>query len=421
MGGIGMNAEIIIIGSEILLGQIVDTNSVYLSKKFAQAGINVYHHQTIGDNPKRMRAVLEDAAKRADIIILAGGLGPTKDDITKNILADYLGKDLVIHEETKNKMLANWKNSAVSMPESNKRMYYIIEDAHLLKNDTGTALGSVSEQDGKYFVTLPGPPRELQPMVNRYLIPYLLDQSQEEAALYYETWRFMGITEPETAERLDHLIEEQSNPTLAVYAEEGESIVRSTASAATEKEAKKLVAQMKKKVMKEVGEFYFAQGDVTLPEVVMDLLEEERLTFASIEGHTGGKIYERLSDYDNGLLKGNLIYQSHTTLSRFLQNPLTHEMNSELAEHAKGLFDADWVLLTSLHAKELDKEEREKSVRWLRGSLSDTTEFIQIALMDEENRFYSSYYPIASGYYRGYSMDDLILNDIRQVLLDKKK
>lgn len=418
-----MNAEIIVIGSEILLGQIIDTNSAYLSKEFAQAGINVYHHQTIGDNPQRMRAVIEDAAERADIIVLAGGLGPTKDDITKNILAGYLGKEMVIHKETKDKMERNWQNSAVSMPESNKRMYYVIEDAYLLENDTGTALGSVSERDGQYFVTLPGPPRELQPMVSRYLIPYLLEETKEASTLYYETWRFMGITEPETAERLDHLIEGQTNPTIAVYAEEGESIVRSTASAATEGEAKELIRQMKEKVMDEIGEFYFSKGDITLPEVILDLLEEENMTFASLEGYTEGKIYERLSEFDSDLLKGNLIYQSQNTLSRFLQFSLDldSEITPELAKHAKELFDADWVLVTSLDFVELSKEEAGKSVRWLRGSLSETTEFIQIAIMGEKNNFYSTYYPIATGYYRGYSMDDLILNDMRQLLIENKR
>ncbi len=418
-----MNAEIIVIGSEILLGQIIDTNSAYLSKEFAQAGIHVYHHQTIGDNPERMSAAIEDAAERADIIVLAGGLGPTKDDITKNILADYLDKEMVIHDETKDKMMGNWQNSAVSMPESNKRMYYVIEDAQLLKNDTGTALGSVSEREGQYFVTLPGPPGELQPMVSRYLIPYLLEETKEASTLYYETWRFMGITEPETAERLDHLIEGQTNPTIAVYAEEGESIVRSTASAATEEEAKELISQMKEKVMAEIGEFYFSQGDITLPEVILNLLGEEELTFASLEGYTEGKIYGRLSEFDSDLLKGNLIYPSKKMLSRFLQislNP-TSEITSKLAKQAKKIFATDWILMTSFDFIELNEEDARENVQWLRGSLSETTEFIQIAIMDEKNNFYSTYYPIAPGYYRGYSMDDLILNDMRQLLIENKR
>lgn len=411
-----MNAEIIIIGSEILLGQIEDTNSTYLSQEFAQAGINVYHHQTIGDNPKRMRTVIEDAAKRADIIVLAGGLGPTKDDITKNVLADYLKKDLVIHEKTERKILNNWQNSAVSMPESNNRMAYVIEDAHLLKNDTGTALGSVSYQNGKYFVTLPGPPKELEPMVSRYFIPYLLEEITEQATLYHETWRFMGITEPETAERLDHLIEGQSNPTIAVYAEEGETVVRSTASAATEKEARQLVHQIKEKVMNEIGEFYFSQSDITLPEVVLNLLEKNNATLAVLEGYTEGIIYKKLSSYNTDTLKGSLVYTSPNIVSGLLEMTSNSELNLELMQRAKELFDANWVLLTSLDLIELTPEKARESVRWLRGNLSETTKFVQVAVMDEKDDFYLNYYPAASGYYRGYSMDNLILNDLRQLL-----
>lgn len=175
-----MRAEIISIGTELLLGQVNNTNASFLSRELASLGVEVYHHVTVGDNSDRLTEAVKQAESRVDLIVLSGGLGPTEDDITKKTLAEYLKVDLILHEETEDKIITYHKNSDFEMPENNQLQALILADSEPLTNDTGLAVGMMLTQDNRHYVLLPGPPDELEPMVENYLkeelVKHILDE-----------------------------------------------------------------------------------------------------------------------------------------------------------------------------------------------------------------------------------------------------
>lgn len=302
-----MNAEIIAVGTELLLGQIVNTNAAFLSQELATLGINVYHHVVVGDNAKRLKETIEYAEQRSDLIILIGGLGPTKDDLTKQVLAEHLGKDLVVDPATMKNIIDFYERSKRPMTQNNQLQALVIEGSTVLKNANGLAAGMFFKQNEQFYLLFPGPPHELKKMFRQEAEPLLLAYTNQENALVSRVLRFFGIGESQLAAQLDDLIVNQINPTVASYAGKYEVSIRLTASGSTEKECRSLLDNMEAEIKKRVGSFLYGYGDDTrLVEVVSRLLIEKKLTLTAAESLTGGAFQSMLtsvagaSDYFEG-------------------------------------------------------------------------------------------------------------------------
>lgn len=292
-----MHAEIIAVGTEILLGQIVDTNTRLVGQVLADLGIDVYYQTVVGDNEVRMRAAIDLAAKRSDLVILTGGLGPTKDDLTKQVVAAYLGKQLVEDEAAMLKIKRHFEISQRKMTANNRLQALYIEGSKPLANETGLAVGDFYQaEQGPDFMLLPGPPSELRPMLFKVALPLLKQAYRQDQLLSSRVLRFFGIGESQLASQLDDLIETQTNPTIAPYAKDNEVTLRLTASAKDEQEAQALFDGLESKIAKRCGQYLYGYGDDnSLAQVVMTKLIEKHLTITAAESLTGGQLQAALT------------------------------------------------------------------------------------------------------------------------------
>ncbi|HEM3439085.1 competence/damage-inducible protein A [Streptococcus suis] len=291
-----MKAELIAVGTEILTGQIVNTNAQFLSEKCAELGIDVYFHTAVGDNENRLLSVLEVASQRSDLVILCGGLGPTEDDLTKQTLATFLGRKLVFDE----KAMAKLDRFFASRPgrvrtPNNERQAQIVEGSQALQNPAGLAVGGMIEQDGVTYIVLPGPPSELKAMFSESLLP-LLSQSQQQ--LYSRVLRFFGIGESQLVTVLADLIDKQTDPTLAPYAKVGEVTLRLSTKATSQDEANLRLNQLEEEILQhdKLADYFYAYGeDNSLVKMVASCLIEKKQTIAIVEQGTGGLLQAELS------------------------------------------------------------------------------------------------------------------------------
>lgn len=291
-----MKAELIAVGTEILTGQIVNTNAQFLSEKCAELGIDVYFHTAVGDNEQRLMSVLEIASKRSDLVILCGGLGPTEDDLTKQTLATFLQKELVVDELAMAKLDRFFASrpGRVRTP-NNERQAQIVEGSQALQNPAGLAVGSMIEQDGVTYIVLPGPPSELKAMFSESLLPFLT-QSQQQ--LYSRVLRFFGIGESQLVTVLADLIDKQTDPTLAPYAKVGEVTLRLSTKADSQEEANVRLNQLEEEILQRdhLRDFFYAYGDDnSLVKTVATLLEEKKQSLGILENGTGGLLQAELS------------------------------------------------------------------------------------------------------------------------------
>lgn len=292
-----MHAEIIAVGTEILLGQIVDTNTRLVGQVLADLGIDVYYQTVVGDNEVRMKAAIDLAAKRSDLVILTGGLGPTKDDLTKQVVAAYLDKQLVEDEAAMLKIKRHFEISQRKMTANNRLQALYIEGSKPLANETGLAVGDFYQaEQGPDFMLLPGPPSELRPMLFKVALPLLKQAYRQDQILSSRVLRFFGIGESQLASQLDDLIENQTNPTIAPYAKDNEVTLRLTASAKDEQEAQHLLDGLESKIAKRCGQYLYGYGDDnSLAQVVMTKLREKHLTITAAESLTGGQLQAALT------------------------------------------------------------------------------------------------------------------------------
>ncbi len=283
-----MVVELISVGTELLLGNIVNTNARYLSEKCAMLGLNVYYQTTVGDNEERLAEVIRTALNRSDIVILNGGLGPTEDDLTKETCAKVMGLSLVKDHHTEDRLKEYYKErKKEELPDSNWKQAVIPEGAVVFDNGNGTAPGLVVEKKGKTVILVPGPPNELYPMMENQICPYL--QKKNEEIILSQMVKICGFGESKVEEMVLDLIEKQTNPTLATYAKQGEVHLRVTARAASEEEARKLLKPMVKEIKKRFGEaVYTTDEKETLTDVVVKLLKKHELTVTTAESCTGG-------------------------------------------------------------------------------------------------------------------------------------
>lgn len=345
-----MTVELICVGTELLLGNIVNTNAAYLAEKCASLGLSCYYQTVVGDNEKRLEETLRAAIKRSQVVILSGGLGPTEDDLTKEVASRVMGRELVEDADSR-KCIEDFFASRGSVPtENNWKQALIPQGGLVLPNPNGTAPGVIIPEKDTHIVLLPGPPHELKPMFENHVMPYLM--KLEPGLICSQTVKVCGIGESKVETLLMDLIDGQDNPTLATYAKTGEVHIRVTAKAGSEKEARRLIKPVVKEIKSRMGSnIYTTEEDVTLERAVVELLLANKLTVTCAESCTGGLLSARLINvpgvsevYKSGYVtysnkaKRKLLGVKKSTLSKYgaVSAQTAEEMARGLAFVSKG-------------------------------------------------------------------------------------
>lgn len=288
-------AELIAVGTELLLGNIANTDAQTISQRLSSLGINVYYHTVVGDNPQRLRAAVEIARGRADLIFTTGGLGPTCDDLTKQVLAQVFGKELVFDPGTAARIRTYFSKLDRGMTDNNLQQAMLPQGCTILQNDWGTAPGCVFEgEDGVRVVMLPGPPRECRAMLEHRVVPYL--EGLADGVIRSRSLRIFGIGESEVESRLRDRMNAMENPTLAPYAKEDQVELRITAKAADDAGARAMIAPVEASLREEFGPYLYGADVDSVEQVVLALLKERGLTVGCAESCTGGLIAKRITD-----------------------------------------------------------------------------------------------------------------------------
>jgi nicotinamide-nucleotide amidase len=290
-----MNAEIVAVGTELLLGQIANTNAQWISERLADVGVNVYFHSVVGDNPDRLKHVFETARDRSDLVIVTGGLGPTKDDLTKEVIASCLGKRLVTDQQALKKIEDHFAKTGRKMTDNNRKQALVIEGSRVLENHNGLAPGMILTEGSTTYVLMPGVPSEMKGMFLDQVLPALASASGKR--LVSRVLRFFGIGESALETKILDLIENQTNPTIAPLAKDGEVTIRLTAAHSDPLAAKKLLDETEQRIRERTGDTLYGYGDqTTLAEVASHLLREHHLTVSSAESLTGGLFAKQITD-----------------------------------------------------------------------------------------------------------------------------
>lgn len=417
-----MKCELISVGTEILLGDIVNTNAHYLSNELAALGIDVLFQHTVGDNAKRLTSTLELALSESDCVILTGGLGPTEDDITKEVCAEYFGYPLVRDDDILEDIKSYFAEKNIEMPVSNEKQAYVAKPSITLYNENGTAPGSILEKDGKIIIILPGPPKEMIPMFRKSVVPYLSKFTQ--GVIKSVNIRTFGIGESAMAERVSHLLQKE-NPTVAPYAKSGEALLRVTAKAETEEEAKKLLAPVVEEIEDVLSDYVYTKDKNSIEEVTVELLKEKNLTLATAESCTAGLISKRITDISgaSAVYMGSVVSYSNDVKMNILG------VRKESLEKYGAVSEVVAAEM-ALGAVKLLKTDIAVSITGIAGPLSDNTDkevgLIYIAVTDGKS---VSVKKLLNGHKKGDSCRDYnrftgasnALNEVRLFVLDKNK
>ncbi|SFQ39518.1 competence/damage-inducible protein A [Salibacterium halotolerans] len=379
-----MNAEIIAVGSELLLGQIANTNGRYLSGELAGIGINVYRHTVVGDNETRLLEAFREAAGRADVVVVTGGLGPTQDDLTKDMLARLTERPLVLHEPTMEKMKYYFDGKEKPMPQNNKKQALYTEGSDVFYNEAGFACGVAQTWERSLFLLLPGPPRELKHMFEHSMKPYLLNRMDEHAVVHSRVLRFFGIGESSLEEQLSDLIEQQTNPTIAPLASDGEVTVRLTAKAPNRQQAENMLDTVEKDITRTAGPYLYGRDQETLPSRVVKELTGSRDTIASAESITGGWFSKVLVDVPgaSAVLEGSATVYTEKAKRNVLgvERPLLEEFGAvsrecaeDMAEKVRLLYGTTIGISFTGSAGPESLEGEEPGTVWIGISVNGTT------------------------------------------------
>ena len=365
-----MNAEIITSGTELLLGEVIDTNTSYLARELASIGIYMHHHTTVGDNPDRLIKAIQDAEARANIVIVSGGLGPTQDDITKNILANHLGVDLILDENSIRK--AKIRYGTDKMSKGNDNQARILEGSHPLQNDVGMAAGIFMETETHTYVLLPGPPNEFEHMVSKYLLPKLAEFAGDKDILRSRNLNFYGMPEALVAENLNHIIQNQSNPTVAVYAKFGIIDVRITASGKTEEECIVLLDMKETEILEILGDHFFAHGKTRLQDVFLEELHNHDESIAILEARTDGATtdyWSRNLRYTDAFHGGNVFTEIEHANTFFnienIDDLSIKELNEHYADEIRRHFETDYGVSVVGWGTENLAEKNPERIAWM--------------------------------------------------------
>jgi nicotinamide-nucleotide amidase len=290
-----MHAEILVTGSELLLGEIVDTNSTMMARMLRDIGLNLYYKSTVGDNRERMAAVLNIALDRSDVVLVSGGLGPTLDDVTREAVSEAIGRPLVFHQDLLDQITARFARFGRPMTENNRRQAYVPEGAIPVENPVGTAPAFIVEDPRGSVICLPGVPRELEYLMKRRVIAYLKERMGEESLIKARVLRTCAIGESQVDTLIGDLMA-AGNPTIGLAAHSGQVDVRITAKAASQSEADRLIAPVEAELRSRLGSTIYGEGSEKLGEVVARLLAERGLTLALVDNVTDGEVAGRLRD-----------------------------------------------------------------------------------------------------------------------------
>lgn len=350
-----MTVELVCVGTEILLGNIVNTNAAYLAEQCAMLGLSCYHQSVVGDNEQRMEETIRRAVSRSDIVILSGGLGPTKDDLTKEVTAQVFDMELLEDPHTRARIQEYFdQNYRGQITENNWKQAQVPEGSMVIDNYNGTAPGLILQKDGKTAILLPGPPNELKPMFERDIRPFL--NRLEPEGIYSKMVKICGFGESKVESMITDILESQTNPTIAPYAKTGEVHLRITAKAINEETADEMMEPMMEELYRRFGSQIFTTEEaVTLEETVVELLKEKGKTVTTAESCTGGLVAGRLlnvpgasSVYMEGYItysneaKEKLLGVSHSTLEQY--GAVSKETACEMAEGAAKAAGADLAI-----------------------------------------------------------------------------
>lgn len=364
-----MTVEFICVGTELLLGNIVNTNAAFLAEECAKLGLSCYYQTVVGDNEKRLTQTLVTAMERSDIVILSGGLGPTEDDLTKEAAAKVCGRKLLLHEPSWKAIEKFFAEKGIEPTENNKKQAMIPEGAIVLDNPNGTAPGVIIETDAAKIILLPGPPNELRPMFESSVEPYL--EKLTEQVISSQTVKICGVGESKAETMVKDLIDAQTNPTIATYAKTGEVHIRVTASAEDKKAAAKLMKPVVKELKSRFGNnVYTTEENVTLEKAVADLLMANDLTVTCAESCTGGLLSARLVNvpgiseaYKAGVVtysnkaKRRLLNVKKSTLQKY--GAVSEQTAGEMAKGVAALCKADVaVAITGIAGPDGGTEEK---------------------------------------------------------------
>lgn len=309
-----MNSEILSVGTELLMGQIANTNAMYISNKLREIGINVYYHSVVGDNEKRVKDAFDIAKDRVDLIITTGGLGPTQDDLTKEVLSESLGRKLIFSEYCYTIIEEYFKRNNRSMTPNNKKQAYIPEGSIIIPNKVGTACGFIVEDNNKIIVMLPGPPNELNPMLEDTVIPYL--QNKTNMVIKSTYIKVFGLGEAQVCDKIKDLIDNQQDPTIATYCEVGEVLIRLTTSGRSGKDCDAVLNAMEQKIRDRLGDYIYSTSGQNLQQTVVQLLKENNKTISAAESCTGGLLSAKITDVSGASQVFNRAIVSYTNIAK---------------------------------------------------------------------------------------------------------
>ena len=302
-----MNCEIITIGSELLHGQIIDTNASYIARTLNSVGFNIAFHTTVGDISTQIKDVLFQAKDRTDLVITTGGIGPTEDDLTREVIADLVGVPLLFKKELMDQIESIFKRVGYSMPENNRKQAFIPDGATPIPNEMGTAPGFIIEKESKVIVALPGVPKELKYLLNKKIVPYLKKRFQlDQEVISSKTLKVTGIGESKVDTQIKDLIKENSNPTIGILASPGDIRITITAWAKSEREAEALIRPIEQEMRSRLGITIYGINDDTLNGVVTNLLNQRGETLSILETFSGGEL--------TGRLQGSLLSPLHESI-----------------------------------------------------------------------------------------------------------
>lgn len=350
-----MRAEIVTTGTELLLGQIDDTNATYLARQLRDLGIDLFFRSTVGDNEQRIAQVLDHALTRADVVIVTGGLGPTVDDVTREAVARLTGRPLVLHPELLAQIEAFFARFGTKMGDNNRRQAYLPEGCIPIENPVGTAPGFIIEDARGTIISLPGVPREMRYLMEHTVVPYLQRRMGRQEVLLTRVLRTVAVGESRIDEAIADL-ERSSNPTVGLSAHPGQTDVRIVAKAPTRAEAEALLDDFENRIRQRLGAAIYATGDATLEAVVAGLLRERGATLAVAETLTQGDLAQRLSPYP-AVFRGGIVAPSGAGLAQVLRLPADLPPGEagarRLADEVRTAWNASWGL-----AVLEDEEER---------------------------------------------------------------
>lgn len=348
--------EIISVGTELLLGNVVNSDAQMLSQKLSELGLNVFYHTVVGDNPARLKQAVAIARERADILITTGGLGPTCDDLTKQILAQSFGKELVLHEDIAEELRAWFARRGQVMTENNLQQAYLPSDCTVFPNECGTAPGCAFEAEGKHVLMLPGPPSECMDMFERQAKPYL--SALSEGIIVSRTLKIFGMGESALESLLREEMNAMTNPTLAPYAKEGECELRITAKADSEETARAMIAPVEEHLHTLLGEVIYGTDLPNLETAVLELLKEHGMTLGTAESCTGGLIAKRMTDLpgSSAVFKGGVVSYCNEIKHSLLGVPqklldeygaVSEPVAKAMAEGARKVLNCDLAVSTT--------------------------------------------------------------------------